>query len=237
MLELKAESRKELGRKANTLRRKGFLPAVVYGEKVISQSISIPLRDFEKAYREAGESTILKLEVSSDGKKENYNVLIHDIRNDPLKGNPIHADFYVVRMDKKITTDVPIKFIGESPAVKGEGGILVKVLQEVEVEALPADLPHELGIDVSRLAAIEDQLTVKDIVLPRGVEITNNPEDVIVLVEPPRSEEELESLKETPLTGELSEIKTEQEVKKEEKSKEEVENQEAEKTEKETDKK
>ena len=138
MQNLQAQERKIKGKKVKTLRQEGFLPAVIYGEGVSSQSISIPYKEFEKAYKEAGESTLLKLEV--DGKA--HNALIHGIAYDPLKGNPIHADFYAVRMDRAIRTKVPLEFIGESPAVKNEGGILVKVMQEIDVEALPPNLPH-----------------------------------------------------------------------------------------------
>ena len=212
-MELKAKPRTELGKKTNALRRAGFLPAVVYGEEIKSQSISVPYKDFEKAYKEAGESTLLKLDV--DGKS--YNVLIHDIKNDPIKGTPLHADFYAVRMDKTIRTKVHIEFFGESPAVKNEGGVLVKVMQELEVEALPQDLPHELRVDLSGLLALKSKLFVKDILLPKGVKILADQDEIIVLVETPRSEEELAALKETPTAEVVAEVKTEQEVKAEKK--------------------
>lgn len=211
MVELKAKNRDEVGRAVKPLRKEGILPAVVYGEGVKTQSISISGKDFEKAYREAGESTLLTLDV--EGKK--YNVLIHDIARDPLRGNPIHADFYAVRMDKAIRAQVPVEFIGESPAVKNLGGILVKVMQEIEVEALPKDLPHGLRADLSKLAELEARLTVSDIELPHGVKIIAEMDEVVALVEPPRSEEELAALKETPAVEAPAEVKTEQEMKKE----------------------
>ncbi len=187
MTELKAKARSELGRKTGALRRAGFLPAVVYGEGVASQSIVVPYKEFEKAFKEAGESTLIKLEV--DGKP--FNVLIHDTSRDPLKGYTLHADFYAVRLDKEIRTSVPIVFTDESSAVKNEGGILVKVLQEIEVEALPQNLPHELKADLSLLGAIGSRLLIKDISLPQGVKIHADWEEVVALVEAPRSEEEL----------------------------------------------
>ncbi len=206
---LKAKSRIELGKKTNALRRAGFLPAVVYGEGVKSQSISVPYKDFEKAYKEAGESTLLKLEV--DGKP--YNVLIHDIKYDPLKGYPLHADFYAVRMDKAIRIKVPIEFFGESPAVKNDGGILVKVMQELEVEALPQDLPHELRVDLSLLVTFESKVFVKDIALPKSTKIIAGLDEILALVEPPRSEEELAALTQAPVVEVPTEVKTEQELK------------------------
>ncbi|MBI2640883.1 MAG: 50S ribosomal protein L25 [Candidatus Sungbacteria bacterium] len=218
MRELKAKPRTELGKKTNALRRAGFLPAVVYGEGMKSQSISVPYKDFEKAYKEAGESTLLKLEV--EGKP--YNVLIHDIKNDPLKGYPLHADFYAVRMDKVIRTKVPIEFVGESSAVKNEGGVLVKVMQELEVEALPQDLPHGLRADISALTDFESKIFVKDILLPKGVKVLAGPEEMVALVEPPRSEEELAALAQAPVAEAPEEVKTEQELKREAKGEENV---------------
>lgn len=206
MTELKAKSRTELGRKVNALRRAGFLPAVLYGEGVSSQSISIPYKDFTKAYKEAGESTLVKLEV--DGKP--YNVLIHDITHDPIKGYALHADFYAVRMDKEIRTKVPIEFFSESPAVKNEGAVLVKVAQELEVEALPQDLPHELRADLSALAKLEDKIFVKDIVLPKGVKTVADPDEVVAIAETPRTDAELEELAKAPAV-ETVEVTTEQE--------------------------
>lgn len=215
-MELKARPRTELDQKANVLRKAGFLPAVVYGEGVKSLPLAVSYKDFEKVYKEAGESTLLSLDV--DGKK--YNVLIHDLTYDPIRGNPIHADFLAVRMDKTIKTKVPLEFIGESPAVKNENGILVKVLSEVEVEALPQDLPHVLQVDLSSLAVFEARLRIQDILIPKGVKILADQDEIICLVEPPRPEEELEELKQAPVAAvEPVEVKTEQEVKRAAKAK------------------
>ena len=211
MQELKAKPRPELGKGVKNLRNQGFLPAVLYGEGVLSQPIAISFKDFEKAYKEAGESTLLKLEV--DGKS--YNVLIHDISFDPLRDHPIHADFYAVRMDKEIRATVRLEFMGESPAVKNLGGILIKVVQELEVEAFPQDLPHEIQINLDVLTELQSRILVKDIPSPKGVKILANADELVVLVEPPRSEEELKAeLEPTPEAG-IAEVKTEQELKRE----------------------
>lgn len=209
MQELKAKFRKELGRKVKALRRGGFMPAVLYGEGAASQPISISYGDFEKVYREAGESTLLKLNLEG----QPFNVLIYDKKEDPLSGKFIHADFYTVSMDKEIKAKIPLKFIGESPAVKNEGGILVKVRQEVEVESLPQDLPHEIKIELVGLSQIGARFLVKDIVLPRGVKIMADSEGIVVLIDAPRSEEEIAALKEK-VVVETAPVETEQEVKK-----------------------
>lgn len=214
-MELKANSRTELGKKVRALRRAGFLPAVLYGEGATSQPIVVASGDFEKAYRGAGESTLVDLVV--EGKI--YPVLIHDLARDPLKGTPIHADFYAVRMDRQIRTKVPIEFFGESPAVKNEGAVLVKMLQEIEVEALPKDLHHELRIDLSSLVSLESKLLVCDILLPQGVKMLAEPHGIVALLEAPRSEEELAALKEAPAVV-TAEVKTEREIKAEAKKEE-----------------
>ena len=221
MTELNAQTRTITGSKVKTLRKKGLLPAVIYGEGMETHAIATPFVDFERVFRQAGESTLVTLHV--DGKP--YNVLIHDVAYDPMRGQPIHADFYAVRMDKPIRAMVPIEFIGESGAVKSEGGVLVKVMHEIEVEALPKDLPHELRVDLALLATFESKVLVKDISLPSGVEITADADEIVVLVEAPRSTEELEMLGEA--GGEVAEVKTEQEEKRAakeaaEKEKEEV---------------
>ena len=208
MQELKAKLRIELGKKTNALRRAGFLPAVIYGEGVESEPVSISYKDFEKVYKVSGESTLIRLDI--DGKP--HNVLIHDIKHDPLTDKPIHADFYAVRMDKEIKTKVPVEFIGESPAVKNDGGILVRVMREVEIEALPQNLPHSIRIDITKLAKFEDRVFVKDLLSPEGVRLLANPDEVVALVEPPRSEDELAKLAEVGETAPV-EVKTEKEIK------------------------
>ncbi|MEK7082348.1 MAG: 50S ribosomal protein L25 [Patescibacteria group bacterium] len=215
MQELKAERREITGKAVKTLRQKGFLPAVLYGEGIGSQAISVSERAFVKVFAEAGESTLVNLDVGGSP----HTVLIHDVSHDPLRGMPIHADFYAVRMDRALRVSVPIVFSGESPAVKNEGGILVKVVQELDVEAMPADLPHEISADLAALTAIDSRITVKD--LPRGerVKIIAPPDEIVALVEPPRSEEAMAELAAAP-GAEIKEVKTEREVKAAEKLKE-----------------
>ncbi len=215
MQELKAEARTNTGKSVKTLRQAGFLPAVLYGEGVESRAISVPARDFEKVYKEAGESTLLKINLDHT----NHTVLIHDIAYDPLRGNPIHADFYAVSMDKILRIPIPILFFGESPAVKNEGGILVKVAHEIEVEAMPADLPHELRADLGRLTAIHARILVSDLPHAPNVRIMADEDEVVAIVEPPRSDEAMAELSAAP-ASEIKEVKTEREVKVAEKPKE-----------------
>ncbi len=214
MAELQAEKRIILGKKLTALRKGGILPAVLYGEGVSSTALAVPMREFEKVLKEAGETSLVTLRV--EGGKA-YNVLIHDVATDPLTSKPIHADFYAVRMDKPIEAKVPLSFSGESPAVTNEGGILVKVLHELEVKALPKDLPHEIAVGVSVLEHIGDKLHIRDLALPPGVSTEIPLEEVVALIEPPRAEAELEAVAK-PEEAPVTEVKTEREVKAEEKA-------------------
>jgi len=190
--ELKAKVREVLGRKVKTLRKKGIIPAVVYGLKAKSIPLEIDYSEFEKVYKEAGESTVIKLKTG----KESKNVLIYDVAMDSVSDKFIHVDFYEVRMDKPITAAVPLVFEGEAPAVKNLEGVLVKNITEIEVEALPANLPHEIKVDISVLKTFDDLIHIKDLKIPDGVKISINPDEIVALVSPPRSDEELKSLEE-----------------------------------------
>lgn len=183
-----AQKRDIYGKKVRNLRKQGFLPAVVYGGGKNAQSITVKESEFLKLWKSAGESTVVKLDIG----KEKKNVLIHDVDIDPLKDNPIHIDFYAVDMTKKIHVDVALEFIGESDAVKA-GGILVKVLHALKVEALPNDLPHSISIDISRIKIAGDSITVKDVKIPKEVRVLDNPEETAVMVEAPRAEEEVKA--------------------------------------------
>lgn len=219
MAEIAAEKRSHIGRGAQALRREGVLPAVLYGPGVESVPLAVRARDFENVLRQAGETSLVTLTVKG---ARAYDVLIHDVARDPLTLEPIHADFYAVRMDKPIEAKVPIVFAGESTAVKNEGGVLVRVLHELEVKALPRDLPHEISADLSRLEKIGDKLHVRDLALPGGVLAEVGADEVIVLVEPPRSEAELEELAAKPQEAPPAEVKTEREARAEAKEEREA---------------
>jgi large subunit ribosomal protein L25 len=148
----------------------------MYGPKFESLSISIGGVDFRKALAAAGESTIVTLE--GDGLSEE--TLIHDVQFDPVSGEPLHVDFYVVEKGKTVQVAVPVEFVGESAAVKG-GADLIKVMHELEIEALPKDLPHELTIDISALVEVDSQIHAKDVVLPAGVTLITDGDEVVVI--------------------------------------------------------
>jgi len=198
-LELKAQVRDTLGRKLKSLREKGIIPAVVYGPGHKSTSIQVNYEEFKKIFEKAGESTLIKLKIQNPNSKDEIkNVLIHEIATDPVSDKFIHIDFYQVRMDKAITAEVPLVFEGEAPAVKTLDGVLLKNITEVEIEALPKDLPHEIKVDISGLDNFDKHIRIKDLKLPPGVKILAERGEMVVSVIPPRTEEELKVLEEKP---------------------------------------
>lgn len=187
MITLKAKLRDQ-SVTPDSIRQAGDIPAVFYGKKEPSTPISLNMVDFLKVWKQAGESSVVTLETP-DGEKES---LIHDIDFDPVKGTPRHADFYVFEKGHKVEVEVPLEFDGVSPAVKDLGGTLVKVVHALKIEAMPKDLPHDLKIDVTGLIDFTSQVLAKDIVLPTGVTLLENPEEVVALVSAPREEKEEE---------------------------------------------
>ena len=187
MLTLKAEIR-DTHTEPESVRKAGKIPAVFYGKKEASTPISVPKADFLKVWKEAGESSVVTLETP-EGSKES---LIQDVDLDPVTGVPRHADFYVFEKGHKVEVELPIEFVGVSLAVKDLSGMFVKVLYKLKVKAMPKNLPHDINIDISSLANFGDQILAKDIVLPTGVELRENPEEVIALVSAPREEKEEE---------------------------------------------
>ena len=188
-----------------SMRTNGMIPAVVYGARVENTSISVPSVDFIKAWKVAGESSTIMLDLA--GKK--IDVLIHDLQVDPVKGFPIHIDFLAIDMNKPIEVKIPLEFIGVAPAEKNALGTLVKVLHEVEVSALPKDLPHSIEVDISTLETLENQIHVSDIILPKGVTMVTDGAEVVALVAVVK--EEVESV-----PVDLSAIEVEKKGKKEE---------------------
>jgi large subunit ribosomal protein L25 len=179
MISLTATTREEKGKRAQALFKTGKMPAVVYGPKQASTPITLSAREFEKVFRTAGESSVIQL---SGVGKDTLQVLIHDVDHDPVTNVPRHADFYAIEKGAKVEVNVPLTYVGESAAVKA-GHNLVKVMHELPIEAEAADLPHELSVDISVLEAVGNQIHVRDIKLPAGVEATVDMNEVVALIQ------------------------------------------------------
>jgi large subunit ribosomal protein L25 len=206
MLTLTVEKRSGTGAKAPALRRAGIIPGVVYGAHKEATPVSVKATAFQKVLREAGEATI----VSLAGLGEPLPTLIHEVDLDPLTNLPRHVDFYAVTKGQKVEVAIPLAFEGSSPAVEA-GANLVKVLHELEVEADPMNLPHDIKVDISVLVKIGDRIHASDLKLPAGVALALPPEEVVALVQ----EVVEEKVEEVAAPADLSAIEVEKKGKEE----------------------
>jgi len=194
---LEAKKRTVHGKANAALRRRGLIPAVVYGKHQEPFSVEIAAQEFAKAFAVAGESTLIDLVV--DGGK-GQKILVQEVARDPLSDRIIHADFHAVSLTEKLNATIPLVFTGESKAVKALGGVLVKNVDELEVNCLPTDLVHEIPVDISKLQNLGDAIRMGEVVIPPGITVQHlHAEDVIATVTAPRSEEELAALEEKPV--------------------------------------
>jgi large subunit ribosomal protein L25 len=191
-LQLKAKTRAIDNNQA--LRRSGTVPGILYGPGIDNQAIEVDEKIFSKLYKEVGQTSLINLVI--DGSEKEHTVLIREVQTDPLRNGTLHIDFFQVDMNKSIRTNVPLVFVGESSAVKDMGGVFIRSHDTVDLEALPKDLPHDIQVDISTLDDFDKIIHIKDLNLPEGVELHHEPDDVIALVQAPRTEEELEKLTE-----------------------------------------
>ncbi len=181
-----AVTKRDTKQNPNTLRREGVLPGVIYGRSEAATPISVDRKVFEKLFKTAGESTVITL-TGLDGAKQ---ALIQEVEVHPVTGAPMHADFYAIEKGQKVTVSVPFEFEGVAPAVKDLGGILTKVMHELEMEVEPGELPHAVIVDVSKLATLEDQIKIKDLTLPKSAKITVDPDEVVAMISVAKEEAE-----------------------------------------------
>jgi large subunit ribosomal protein L25 len=193
----------------NEARKQGLIPAVVYGPGVENQSITIDAKEFEVVLKEAGETSLINL----DAQGEKFTVLVKDMSLDAVTDKVIHIDFYAPNLKVETTAMVPLQFVGEALAIKDLKGTLVKNIHELEVKCLPQDIPHEISIDISKLATFEDHFCVKDLSIAGNVQILKNPEEIIAFVARPADvEKELE----VPIEGDVEKVEKIEKEKKEE---------------------
>lgn len=178
-MELQIQTRQIFGKKTKNLRQQGLIPAELYGHQTENKHLAVSAKEFQKIFKEAGENTIINL-IAEENKI--IPTMIHEVQTDPLSDQILNIDFYQIKMSEKIRVPIPFVFIGEAPAVKNFGGILVKTLQEIETEALPADLPHNIQIDLTKLDAIGKSIAVKDIIANDKIKFLSAPETLIATV-------------------------------------------------------
>lgn len=163
-----------------------FIPAVLYGKGVENKNLKIKANEFEKAWRGAGESNLISLDL--DG--QIIKVLVKDTQRNILKHSFTHVDFYQVNMKEKVVTEIPLHFVGEAKAIKELGGALIKDMDHLEVECLPGDLVDHIDVDISVLQTFDDAIRVNDLKLPQGLSPVLHTNEVIAAVMEPKVEKE-----------------------------------------------
>jgi len=227
---LKADKRTVLGSKVKQLRRTGVVPANLFGKTIDSQAIQVNSVDFNRVYKEAGETSLIWVQV--EGEEKERPTLVTSIHYNPVTGNKLHIDFHQVNLKEKVTANVPVEIIGASELVTSNLAVLSQSLNEIEVEALPTDIPENITFDITSLKAIGDVLKVSDAKVSSEVEIKTDPEQIVVVLQEPMKEEVIPVVEEvaeevtgaeTPTEGEApsGEKPAEGEVKQEETSKKE----------------
>jgi large subunit ribosomal protein L25 len=195
-INLKADKREILGRKVKKLRKEGKTPGSIYGNKFKSESISFDTKEFKSVFKEAGETNLVEISLG----KDKYTVLIHETQKHPVTDDILHVDFFKVNLSEKIKANVPVDVVGESPAEKQGLGAVVKHIDEIEVECLPADIPDVFEVDVTSLSEVDQMIQVKDIKADKNkVVIVNDPDEIVVKIEPLTKVEEI--LVPTPAEG------------------------------------
>lgn len=214
-IQLEAKKRSIIGKQVKALRRAGLIPAIVYGGGEDPISIELDEKDTSRIITQTSASTLISLKVG----RKNHRVLLRDIQYDVITRVPIHVDFLRVEMDTAIRTTVPIEFVGEAPGVKEQGGVLVTGLSELEIEALPADLPDKVTVDLEILTEIDSMVTVADIFVGKNVDVLTESDEVIAHIVYQEveeiEEEEEEALVEAMMEPELVERGKEEELEEE----------------------
>lgn len=212
-MELTVQKREKLGKASKVLLKEGLIPAEIYGHGFKNEHLSVLGKEFLKVFKEAGENTIVDLKVGS----EKWPALIYEVQKGRTSDEVTHVDFYRVTMTEKITTKVPLEFIGEAPAVREKLGILNKSMDEIEVEALPADLPHRIEVDLGMLVDLSSNIYVKDLEISPKVKILVDLETTVVTIVAVKEEEVVKG------PADISEVKVETEEKKVEREGDKVE--------------
>ena len=192
-LKLKATQRQVLGKKARFLRRQGITPAHVYGHGIKSLALQCDTDKLQEMIAHAGRTRLINLEV--DGEKART-VFVREIQRDAISRELLHVDFYQVKRTEKIAVDVPIVIVGEAPAMKFKGRMIVHGLNSLSIECLPTIVPPQIEIDITPLEEVEQPITVKDIVLDPEIMVHADPEQLVVKVSEVAVKEEVEEVPE-----------------------------------------
>jgi large subunit ribosomal protein L25 len=202
---LNAEQRQIVGKKVKHLRREGYVPGILYGHHIDAINLTMEQRALDQVLQQAGTNRLLTLTIT--GVPEPRRVLIRDLQRDSITHAVLHVDLYEVIMTERLTAEVPIVFVGESPVVAAGEGLLFEGMDTIEIECLPGDLPPSIEVDVSGLVAIDDGILVRDLSVSDAIELLVDPDEIVVKILPP-AREEIEEVPEVPeleVVGEVPE--------------------------------
>jgi large subunit ribosomal protein L25 len=205
-MDLAVKTRDVLGKKVKALRKEGLIPAELYGHGFENVHLALPAKEFNKVLKEAGSTSVVTLLLG----KESKSAMIHEVARHPITSEVIHVDLHQVRMDELVKAHVPLEFVGEAPAVKTLNAIINKSMSEIEVEAFPQDLPHNIAVDLSALDAFGKTIYIKDLKRPKGVTFLIDAETAVATATEPAPEEVAAPVE----AVDVSAIKTEGEEKK-----------------------
>lgn len=192
-MELAVQKREKFGKAVNALRKQGLVPAELYGKGVENLHLVVPAKELAKLLKQSGESSMISVVI--DGQKKP--VMIQEVVHNAVSDELMSVDFYQVKLDEKIKVSVPLEFVGESPAVKDKEGILVKALQEVEIESLPTAIPRSIVVDISKIVDIGQAIRVKDLAVPEGVKVLADAEGAVATATAKMTEEQEAKLSES----------------------------------------
>lgn len=209
-MDLAVQKREKFGKQAKALRNEGFIPAELYGHGLQNVHLAVGVKDFAKTFKEAGTNTVVTLMFE----KEKRPALIYEVTRNAVTGDVAHVDFYQVRMDEKIKAKVPLEFVGEAPAIKEKGAVITRAMSDIEVEALPQDLPRSFVVDLTVLNDVNKSIYVRDLRVPAVVKVLVDVETAIATATPPAKEEVVEA----PAAVDVAEVKVETEEKKQERA-------------------
>lgn len=187
-LQISAAKRTIFGKKVKSLRNEGLLPLSFYGKGLESLSLQVKFDEFEKVYRQVGSNQVLNLQI--EGEEKLRPVLIHQIQQDPVSSKILHIDFLQVSEKEKMEVEIPLKFVGAAPAVKEGKGVFLELVSKIKVEALPADLPAGIEVDLLGLSAVNQAIKAGALPLPKGVLLKTDPEELVCKIERETVEEE-----------------------------------------------
>ncbi|MFQ5813623.1 MAG: 50S ribosomal protein L25, partial [Anaerolineae bacterium] len=203
-IELKMQKRKVLGKKVKNLRREGLVPAVLYGHETDSVPLQVEERELNRVLARAGGHRLIALKIGRARKRRM--ALARDVQWDVITRKPLHVDFYAVVMTEKITTEVPLVFVGEAPAAEQVGAMVLQGLDEVEVRCLPGDLIEAIEVDLSGLEEIDQAIYVKDLRVPPTVDVLTDTEELVAKVTWAAAEEVEEEEEVVPVAPEEVEV-------------------------------